>query len=212
MVSVLAVAALSFTGCPGAESDMPDGGTSQTQGLTLNWRVSPSIPTADVPSVTEAVIVIRSLRAIGDAAPGDAATTKERFTLQWSKTVSPDKIVFDHAPAGKYAKIDVLLRGDTRDTFQISGMARVNGSDIPYEIEGEEQVSVSIPLPSTANLPAGGMLTVGVRVNLRDVVKDLNFASVPPQNGVIRINEDNAPGVLSAAQAALANAFRHDDQ
>jgi hypothetical protein len=212
MVSVLAVvAALSLTGCPSEESTVPDGGTGQKQGLTVAWSSTQPIPTTDNPSVTEAILSVRSVRAIGDAAPGDASTTKERFTLRWSKSEAPAPMVFDHAPAGKYAKIDLVLRDDGQDTFKLVGVARINGTDVPYEIEGEEQISISIPLPSSATLPAGGMLTVGVKVNLRDIVKDLNLASVPPQGGVIRINEDTAPGVLAAAQVALASAFRQDD-
>jgi hypothetical protein len=156
---------------------------------------------------------VRSVRAIGDAAPGDASTTKERVELRWGKGDGPSPMVFDQAPAGKYANIDILIRGEGEShSYQISGMVTVRGTSYPYEIEDDEPLSVSVQLPSSATLPAGGSLSVGVRVNLKDIVRDLDFASVPIDDGVIKIkDEDSGRAVLTAARAAMVKAFHHDD-
>lgn len=201
MVSVLAVFGATLTGCPGMDGTVPDGQTG-SQGLTLTWRADPSIPTTQNPSVTEATLKVRSVRVIGDA--GDSATTKERFELKWSNNTSPQPILFDQAPAGKYAKIDVIIRGfgSDDDSLEIAGTVRIAGTDYRYQIEDKAQISASITLPSSAILSPGGALSVGVKVNLQDVVRDIDFASIEPDGNEIKIDEDS-PAVLAAVRAAL---------
>lgn len=184
------------------------------QGLTLGWRSEQDIPTSDDPSVEEAELSLRSVRVIGDAASGDAATTRERVRLRWGDHDMPDALRFDQAPPGKYAKIDVVLRGWDGDgggdggggSYEISGEVRVGGTLYRYEIEDDAQLSASLPLPDMTTLPPGGELALEVRINLRDVVKNLAFSSVPPREGVIQIDE-STPAVLQAARAALMSAL-----
>lgn len=188
----------------------PDGSDGGSQGITLVWRSEQDIPTtSDDPSIEEAELALRSVRVIGDAASGDAATTQERVRLRWDDDDEPDELRFDQAPPGKYAKIDVVLRGwdgDDGGSYELSGSVRVNGTLYRYEIEDDAQLSASIALPDGTMLPPGGTLALEVRVNLRDVVKDLAFSSVPPREGVIQIDE-STPSVLLAARAALMSAL-----
>lgn len=203
-----------LAGCPATEPSSPDGPPDDggTQGLTVRWHSEQDLPTSDDPSVVEAELRLRSVRVIGDAASGDSATTRERVVLQWNREDEPEALRFDQAPPGKYAKIDVVLRGwegdgeDEDDAFQISGNVRVGGTTYRYEIEDDDQLSTSLPLPTGTMLSPGGQLELEVRVNLRDVVKDLAFSSIPPREGVIRINGDT-PAVLTAARAALMTAL-----
>jgi hypothetical protein len=202
-----------LTGCPSSDPP-PDGPPDDggTQGLTLRWQSTETIPTSADPSVDEAELRLRSVRVIGDAASGDSATTGERVVLKWSRGSAPEELHFDDAPPGKYAKIDVVLRGWDGDgdgdgeAFRLSGSVRVNGTTYRYEIEDEEQLSASLPLPGGTMLSPGGALLLQVRVNLRDVVKDLEFSSIPPRDGTIRINGDT-PEVLDAARDALMDAL-----
>lgn len=203
-----------LAGCPATEPSSPDGPPDggSTQGLTVRWHSEQALPTADDPSVEEAELRLRSVRVIGDAASGDSATTRERVVLQWSHE-DPEALRFDQAPPGKYAKIDVVLRGwegegdgDDDDAFKISGNVRVGGTTYRYEVEDDDQLSTSLPLPSGTMLSPGGQLALEVRVNLRDVVKDLAFSSIPPREGIIRVNGDT-PAVLAAARAALMTAL-----
>lgn len=210
-------------GCPSDDNGTPDGppGDGGTQGLTVHWQSTQTIPTtSDDPAVEEASLAVRSLRVIGDAASGDEATTRERVSLSWSRDGAPAALRFDQAPSGKYAKIDAVLRGwdgdgndeDSGDAFEISGTVRVGSTTYRYEIEDSSQLAISLPLPDGTMLSPGGALSLTVRVNWRDVVKDLNFSSIPPREGTIRINDDT-PAVLSAAREALvlAMAARRDD-
>jgi hypothetical protein len=206
-----------LAGCPSTDRGPPDGPPDDggTQGLTLRWQSTQPIPTtADDPSVEEAELRLRSVRVIGDAASGDSATTRERVELKWSGDDIPEELRFDQAPPGKYAKIDVVLRGWDGDggedgegaSFEISGNVRVNGTTYRYQLEDDDQLSSSLPLPGGTMLSPGGELVLEVRVNLRDVVKDLEFSSIPPQGGTISINRDT-PEVLDAARAALVAAL-----
>ena len=209
---VLAVAAVSLTGCPGEDTGTPDGGTDGgTQGLTLRWRAVPGVPSGeDNPNVTRATFRIRSLKIIGDAAPGDAATSRENLELEWRSGKAPTPLLFDQAPPGKYAKIDLIFRGDGKDTYELSGMARRNGTDYPYELEDSGQFSISVPLPSSTTLAPGGSLTLGVRIDIRDIVKDLNFDNARLEAGKLII-DDETPSVLAAARAALVKAIHFDE-
>lgn len=210
-----------LTACPSDDHGTPDGPPSDggAQGLTVRWESTQTIPTgSDDPSVEEARLALRSLRVIGDAASGDDATTLERVGLEWSRDGAPDLLRFDQAPAGKYAKIDAVLRGwegegeSESDAFEISGTVRVNGTTYRYEIEDSGQLSVSLPLPDGTMLAPGGSLALTVRVNWRDVVKDLDFSSITPREGTLRVNGDT-PAVLAEAREALTRALsaRRDD-
>lgn len=212
---LLGTAAL-LAGCPGSDSpppDGPDGGPDGGgRGLSLRFRSEQDLPTSDEPTVEEAELALRSVRVIGDAAPGDAATTRERVRLRFGDDDGPDALRFEQAPPGKYAKIDVVLRSwdgdgeDGDDSFEISGKARVNGTLYKYEIHDDAQLAASIPLPDATMLPPGGELSLEVRVDLRGVVSGLAFASIPPRDGVIRVDE-TTPAVLQAARAALMAAM-----
>lgn len=208
----LAVAAVSLTGCPGEDSGTPDGGTDGgSQGLTLRWRATPGVPSGeDTPNVTRATFRIRSLKVIGDAAPGDAATSRENLTLEWRTGKTPTPELFGHAPAGKYAKIDLIFRGDGSDAYEIGGIAQRGGIDYPYELEDSSQISVSVPLPSSTTLSPGGSLAIGVRIDIRDIVKDLNFDNARLESGKLII-DDETPTVLAAARAALVKAVHFDE-
>jgi hypothetical protein len=206
--------------CPSSDPppDGPDGGPDGGgRGLTLRFRGEQDLPTSEEPTVTEAELSLRSVRVIGDAAPGDSSTTRERVRLELRGDDTPDALRFEQAPPGKYAKIDVVLRGwdgNDDDSFEISGQARVNGTLYDYEIHDEGQLSASIPLPESTMLPPGGELGLEVRINLRDVVKNLAFSTIAPREGVIRVDE-STPAVLQAARAALMQAMsgrRLDDQ
>lgn len=194
----------------GPDPDGPDGGG---RGLTLRFRSEQVLPTTDEPTVEEAELALRSVRVIGDAAPGDSSTTRERVRLEFRGDDTPDALRFDQAPPGKYAKIDVVLRGwdgdgggDDGGSFEITGRARVNGTLYEYEIHDDAQLSASIPLPEATMLPPGGELGLEVRVDLREVVRTLAFSSITPREGKLRIDE-STPAVLQAARAALMAAM-----
>ncbi len=153
---------------------------------------------------------MRSVKAIGDAAPGDASTTRESFSLEWRAGRTPSPILFDQAPAGKYAKIDIVFRGDDSDAFELSGFARRGDVTYPYEIEDRSQLSVSVPLPGSTSLSPGGALAVGVRIDMHEIVKDLNFNAAKLEDGKLIIDDDT-PALLAAFRAALAAAIEYDD-
>lgn len=186
---------------------MIDGGT---QGLTVRWRAVPTIPTGNTPSVRELKLRLRSLKVIGDAAPGDAATTKNNLDLEWKSSNPPNVLTFPQAPAGKYAKIDIIIRGeDGKDGVKIIGMALRNGTLHPYEIEDDAQLSVSVPLGADTTLRPGGMLTLGLRIDIDTVVRDLDFGAAREDDDKLII-DDETPELLAAVRTALTSAIRID--
>lgn len=186
---------------------MVDGGT---QGLTVRWRAAPSIPTENTPSVRELKLRLRSLKVIGDAAPGDAATTKNNLDLEWKSNDPPNVLGFPQAPAGKYAKIDIVIRGeDGKDGVRITGMALRNGILRPYEIEDDAQLSVSVPLGADTTLLPGGSLTLGLRIDIDSVVRDLDFGAAREDDDKLII-DDETPALLAAVRAALTTSIHLD--
>lgn len=207
----LCLLAVSQMGCPGQEPDMPDamvdGGT---QGLAVRWRAVPSIPTSNIPSVRELKLRVRSIKVIGDAAPGDAATTKNNLDLEWKSSEDPKALEFPQAPAGKYAKIDIVIRGDVgKEGVQITGMAMRNAVLHPYEIEDDAQLSVSVPLPADTTLRPGGLLTLKLRMDLDAVVRGLDFNAAREDDDKLIIDEET-PELLAAVRTALTDSIRID--
>lgn len=186
---------------------MIDGGT---QGLAVRWRAVPSIPTGNTPSVREVKLRVRSLKVIGDAAPGDAATTKNNLDLEWKSNEDPKALEFPQAPAGKYAKIDIVIRGDAgKDGVKITGMALRNAVLRPYEIEDDAQLSVSVPLAADTALRPGGTLTLGLRMDLDAVVRGLDFGAAREDDDKLIIDEET-PELLAAVRTALTSSIRFD--
>ncbi|MBK7534167.1 MAG: hypothetical protein IPI49_02125 [Myxococcales bacterium] len=213
LVVLIAVAAVSMTGCPGEDSSAPDAGVDGgSRGLTLRWRGVPEVPTGqDNPNVQRATFRVRTLKVIGDSAPGEAATTRENLSLEWRRDKTPQPVLFDQAPPGKYAKIDLVLRGDDRDTFEISGVVRRNDIDYIYEIEDSSQLLVSVPLPSSATLRPGGALSIGVRIDIRDIVKDLDFGAARIEDDKLKIDDDT-PALQAQVRAKVISSIRLDTE
>jgi hypothetical protein len=220
MVSAVAVVGATLTGCPGPDDIVPDASPG-AQGLTLGWRSGTAIPTSANPALTEAALFVRSARVIGDA--GDGATTQEKVTLKWSSGTSPTAILFDQAPAGKYAKIDLIIGGKGRGegSYEFSGAVRLGSTTYRYEIEDEGQISVSLPLPSSAVLAPGGSLRVGVTFDLQAAVDAVDFGSLTPEGDVFKIDDDDDEDddddddedesrQLAAVRAAIQSAVRLD--
>jgi hypothetical protein len=216
MVSAVAVVGATLTGCPGPDETVPDAPPA-AQGLTLSWRSRTAIPTAANPALTEATLFVRSARVIGDA--GDGATTLQKVALKWSSGTAPTAILFDQAPAGKYAKIDLIIGGKGRGegSYEFSGAVRLGPTTYRYEIEDEEQISVSLPLPSSAVLAPGGSLRVGVMFDLQAVVDAVDFEALTPEGDVFKIHDDEDDDndevesrALAAVRAAIQSAVRLD--
>ena len=178
----------------------------------MRWRGVPEVPTGqDNPNVQRATFRVRTLKVIGDSAPGEAATTRENLSLEWRRDKTPQPVLFDQAPPGKYAKIDLVLRGDDRDTFEISGVVRRNDIDYIYEIEDSSQLLVSVPLPSSATLRPGGALSIGVRIDIRDIVKDLDFGAARIEDGKLKIDDDT-PALQAQVRAKVISSIRLDTE
>lgn len=186
---------------------MVDGGT---RGLAVRWRAVPSIPTGNLPSVRELKLHVRSFKVIGDAAPGDAATSKSNFDIEWKSNDDPKALEFPQAPAGKYAKIDIVIRGeDGKDGVKITGMALRDAVLRPYEIEDDAQLSVSVPLAADTTLRPGGTLTLGLRMDLDAVVRGLDFSAAREDDDKLIIDEET-PALLAAVRTALTDSIRID--
>jgi hypothetical protein len=213
----IAIVGLCLAGCPGTDPAAPDGSPQGDSGLMLIWKSTPSIPgmvTGDV-TIDRVVLRLRSLRAIGDAA-GEGKTTRNQVELRWSKDEAPAKLVFDQAPAGKYSSIDVSVGGDGDDddgeSYEIAGTARAgNGGIAPYQIQDDAEISISVKLPGSTELAAGGTLAITLVLSSKELVGGIDFSKIPLDDGVLKIDEDHAASTLPAIRAGLAKALRRDD-
>ena len=199
-----AIALVLLAGCPGPDTPVDvDGGVGATS-LVVTWGTSPPIPGpvgADL-SVHELHITYSSVRLLGDAAPGDARTTRGQTELEWSDHEAPVPISFATAPPGLYSQLQLGV-GGSAEAFAIEGRVRLGGTWIPYEIEDEAPSPVSLPLG--LDLRAGMVVTIPVELDVAAVLAAVPFSELPVVAGHIHLDRDDP--AMGGVRAALAAGF-----
>jgi hypothetical protein len=174
-------------------------------GLTLRFIATESplpLAVADDRSLTEVRLEAASVRAIGDAAPGGAETTRTDYEMVWHESDAPSAIAFDSAPVGLYSSVEVRLEGEGGDDdgFVIEGQALREATFQPYRIVGNEPLTITVP--TSTRLEAGVMATIRIDVDLASMIGGINFADWPFVDGAIQVDGDN-----EAIHVAIREAF-----
>jgi hypothetical protein len=194
-----------------SDSTMPDAATADasTGGLTIELVAKggvPQMPQATV-EITRLVIGMKTIRAIGDAAPGDMRTTRTDLELEWRDNLMPVPHLFPMAPPGVYSTVELRVGDSTKSAaaIDIVGRATRGGNLVPFEIESQtSEVPISIAV-STVLTPRT-IATTTIEVDVAALVEDIVWDSVPlTTEGRLYIG-DGDPGMASVV-SEIATAF-----
>jgi len=174
-------------------------------GLTVRFIATESplpLAPADDRNLTEVRLQAASVRAIGDAAPGDAQTTRTDYEMDWHESDAPAAITFNSAPVGLYSSVEVRLEGsgDDDDGFRIEGETLREAQWQPYRIVGNSPLTITIP--TSTPLEVGSTATIRIDVDLASMISGINFSEWPFESGAIQVDGDTA-----AIQGAVREAF-----
>jgi hypothetical protein len=196
-------------GCSGGGDDQvnPDGRPDATGmgGLTVRFIATESplpLAPADDRTLVEVRLQAGSVRAIGDAAPGDAQTTRTDYEMDWHESDAPSAITFNSAPIGLYSSVEVRLEGEGGDDdgFRIEGQTLREAVWQPYRIVGNDPLTITIP--TSTPLEIGSTATIRIDVDLAAMITGINFSEWPFENGSVQVDGDTA-----AIRAAVTEAF-----
>ncbi|MCE9577925.1 MAG: hypothetical protein K8W52_32640 [Deltaproteobacteria bacterium] len=193
-------------GCPaGTNPGAPDGGADGNTGtgLTFSWQSVPTIP-GDVgggASIDEAQLIVRNLRAIGDSAPGDERTTTPMATLLWNGQTTPAAINYPLAPPGLYSHVELRADGGLFDALVIHGHAVQGGTTYPFELEVDGPISMSLPL--SLELPAGGSASARIDIDLGAVVDTIDWETATIDDGKLRYEASSSSTAAAALKAGV---------
>lgn len=204
MLRVACIAALAMlAACPGGDDDGPGPDAAGAQGLQINWSTTPTVPgSAGAAQIVSVELDLSSLRALGDAAPGDARTTATSVELDWSAGTVPAPIAFPAAPAGLYASLE-LGSGGEDEHLRLDGTVEVRSETYTYRIEDEAPLSVSLAVD--AMVVPGARTEIGVVLDVAAVLAAVPFDQLEPDGDELRLEAGDPE--MAAVRAALASAF-----
>jgi hypothetical protein len=200
-----------LAGCPGDDvpPGQPDGAPVDTvvgdNSLSITFIADQDVPgmTAADRTLDDVRLHADTVRAIGDAAPGDSRTTEDDYELRWHESTHPDTIGFDRAPAGVYSTVEVRIEegGGDEHGILIEGEAQIEEAWVPYRIEAEEGLTIAIA--TTTTLPVGGSETIEIQVDLARMIAAIDFSAHPIVEGRIEIDGED-PAIRTAIREAFS--------
>lgn len=205
------VASLLLVACPGPGDDpVVDSGTDGNpsgEGLTITFALDTAFPvtTADNTIIDRIDMRATSVRAIGDAAPGDARTTRFDYRLRWEGSDRPEPIRFEDAPVGLYSSVDLDLAADGESvSIEIAGECTRNGSRVDFEIESDAALSIAIT--TNEMLAPGGAAAIEIAVAIEAAVAVIDWDAQPLDGeGDVVIGDGSA--AMTQILAALRTSF-----
>jgi hypothetical protein len=203
---ILSVAACGPPGevLPDAGDDAPDGDVPMG-GLEFRFD-APLIdtPIGDV-VVDELRLWLRDIRAVGDAAPGEE-TYREAQEIRITGRDPAAPIVFAEAPPGRYSAFEFQLDRDSdgAESWRIRGDCTLAGETYQLEVDDEESLSVSLPIDLL--LGAGETRIVHVEVDLERVVEGVDWSQGDIEEDKLVVEEDSPlmPGMRVNLLAAFS--------
>jgi hypothetical protein len=181
---------------PGVDAS-PDGTTggsdgSQTAlGMFVTWHADPALPgvITDKITVTDATFQLDHLQVVGDAG-NDARTTHSKYLLSWDSQGKPSQEKFPDAPVGVYSKISlVMMTGSLgENSYEIHGTwTDINMPTKQFEIR--DRVTVSISIDCDKELPAAGMASIGIKLDLKDALNGIDFKLLENDDSGLELKE-----------------------
>jgi len=134
--------------------------------------------TADV-EITKVTIGATTIRAIGDAAPGDVRTTRDKYQFEWRDNLSPIPLIFTSAPPGLYSRVDFQVNDSavSADAINIIGHARRGGMLLPFEIDNNNsEIPIDVGI-NTVLAPREVAMTT-IELDVADLVDDIDWTTV----------------------------------
>ena len=203
--------ALTLGACGGGTGTGPDGGDGATAGagIRVDWATLPAIgDQGEDVRIATATLQLTELRLLGDAAPGDARTSRTALTLAWGAGSAPPPLVFDQAPPGLYSELEFGLSADDGEdnaqAFDVTGQVKLNGELVPFTLGVTFDLTVSVPL--SIDLAAGTSESFTVRADLGHVIDAVHWQDLPLVGGA-RVLDDSATAEVDNARKALGEAF-----
>ena len=188
---------------PDSQPTSDAGGDSHS--LLITWVASPAIPGAinNSVTVTSASFTLARIQAIGDAG-GDS---RDDLVLGWALESSPPAIVLPDAPSGIYSKVTLAIDGGTAldIAYQIEGTAKVNGQPTPFEIHDRNAIDIEVK-DFDVTLPPVGTATLGIKLDLRDALGNLDFQSLDMDDGKLTL--DTSDPQMPDFRSDLKQAFK----
>ena len=176
------------------------------QGLIVNVVALPALP-GEIKSdlyVTSAVFRVQRLQVIGDN--GQPMTTSP-FELGWqSENTNPVPIDFPSAPSGLYSQVSIEFDASSSvPAYEIFGTAKVGGNTEMFHIVDTDSVDIDVTGYSVTLLP-GRTAIVGVRLDLRDAIDNVDMATLPMVQGKRTLDTNHSQ--MPAFRDKLEDAFR----
>jgi len=130
--------------------------------------------------ITKVVVGATSIRAIGDAAPGDLRTTWTAYSFEWRDNLMPIPILFRDAPPGVYSELELHVDDSMASSVAINviGRALRNGNLVPFEIDNSD-ASVPVAIAISTVLAPRVIATTTIEVDIADFVDDVDWDAVP---------------------------------
>ena len=194
------------------------GGTTSPDALVLDASIAgltielvakggvPQMPNVDV-EITKVTMGARSIRAIGDAAPGDMRTTRSSYEFEWRDNLMPIPLTFTSAPPGLYSTVELDVADSDASTtaLTILGRTRRGGDLVPFEIESTA-ANVPITVPVETVLPPREIAIVSIEVDVAALIATVDWTMVP-LTGDGRLYMTDGDPQIDGVIAAIATAF-----
>lgn len=209
------VASLLLAACPGevpidpphgdAGEAIPDGSINPGNGLTVTFALVSPIPIdANMATIERITFRAMSVRAIGDAASGDARTTQNDYLMKWTASESPAAIAFAEAPIGLYSSVAIQLAPKNGEAaWELHGECMRNNERLDFEIDSDEPLSLSVPVNEM--LSPGGSATIAIQLDAAAVIGNIDWDAQAKDGDKVTIDEDSAamPQIIAALRASL---------
>ena len=172
---------------PDAAPPTGDGSNAGHEGLEVRWSAAiPGAVTSDI-TVSSLLFRVASLRVIGDAGPGDDRTSADTFKVSWTQGSTPDPLEFADAPTGLYSHVAFLADGNLIDySYEIQGMAKLNGNPTPFYIHDRSPLPVSID--TSATLDPNQITSIAIDVSLDQALQSVDWSHLDNNNGTLTLD------------------------
>lgn len=172
--------------------------------MTVEWTTTPATwpgPIKDGVVLESARFALDSLRAIGDAGPGDPRTTVRTLDIRWDSSTMPDQIAFADAPTGLYSQLALSLDGHLiENSYRFEGTAHVNGVDWQFRIEDSNAMPVTLSINKTVSPGANTMVLINV--DFQHAIESIDFTTLPVDDGRLQL-ETSSPAMVDFRKKLL---------
>jgi hypothetical protein len=191
----------------GSAPDVEPTPTPDETVLVFRFQASPSLPGevegdfgAEI-EIEEIRIALADVRAVGDAAPGDARTAVPELQLGWYDGNAPPDLAFAGAPPGLYSKLLARLV-----SYELHGEVTV-GED-SYDLRIKDQVPLVFPISidlAGIDVGVGQTTALDIWFDAGSVVAPIDWDQADQGGGKIEIDDQSA--LIDLVRALVAAAF-----